>query len=137
MIQKDSTYSYDDGTPVQVDDLQRVSQLVNKAYAQSIEGVQSGKIYSEGCWQMEIRTVSFGFNELFLTYEGGDEFNASLHGIITLPGEVHMIQSNIIGFRWDAPVADTDLILITRHKIVQKEDDIIYPPNDPNLKMSE
>lgn len=124
---------------MQWNDLQRTSQLVLKTYLQAIEK-QEGTIYAEGAYALKVENRSTTA-VLTLTMEGGDTFTLGIWrdgqgdsraSSVELPGDVMITRADIIKFSY--PSTDDNSFVVFRHKVVFKEDTIIYPPEQPDLK---
>lgn len=101
----------------------------------------TGKIFSEGCYAMEIINYS-DIQRLNLTINGQSLILFPAVDIgggpgpyirpggqnIFLPGEPYLVQSNIITFSWDDPeTPDEWNAVVIRHMVVPFQEGVSYP----------
>lgn len=121
-------------------DIEGLQNTCNKVHVKRARlGPQTGKIYSEGCWYMEIINYSIRdiltltvAKESLILYPGGDIDPAAgtlaiRFDRIILPGHPALVQSNIIEFAWNTSATTFHDIGIIRHMIEEYQEGIEYP----------
>lgn len=131
-----------EGEFFKIENLQRncIRTLIRREQA---SGSVSGKIFSEGCYMMEIINYSRQLN-MFVRINGQeillqagvlnisalvDPAQAQVYDYrsLILPGEPYLVRSDIIEYQWDQDVQELFDFAVIRHMVVPFQEGVSYP----------